>query len=53
MDVNVYATSNYDRLRDDKALGFCQSDNNNKKYENEKSKKTMFVAMGGIPSPKI
>jgi len=37
MVTNVYAKSNYDRLRIDKALGFRKSDNDNKK----KSKKSV------------
>ena len=37
MVTNVYAKSNYDRLRVDKALGFRKSDDNNRKHKNKKS----------------
>jgi len=37
MLTNVYATSNYDRLRIDKALGFRKADNNNKEHKNKRS----------------
>jgi len=43
MVTNVYAKSNYDRLRIDKALGFRKSDNN-------KNKKKQVSSVMGLVS---
>jgi len=48
---NVYAKSNYDRLRIDKALGFRKSDKNKKKHKNKKSKNNVKT-IGDPPGSK-
>ena len=40
MITNVYATSNYDWLRIDKALGFRKSDNNKKHEQRVKEQRS-------------
>jgi len=51
MVTHVYAISNYDRLRIDKALAVRKSDNNNKKNKNKKSKNSIYSDLGPHPGP--
>ena len=49
MVTDVYAKSNYDRLRIDKALEFRKPDNN--KNKNKKPKNNVLSDRGPLPGP--